>query len=94
MKTEVYSWRVSSELKADLEREARARKVPMSSILNQAVRDWLNHKVTDQSDEEEQRRLRAAMEACYGSISIGGGPYTADKVRKVIRKRLTRRYGR
>ena len=41
MKTEVYSWRLSAEAKADLEREARFRKVPVSTILDAAVRDWL-----------------------------------------------------
>jgi hypothetical protein len=30
MKTEVYSWRLPNELKAELERKARSRKVPVS----------------------------------------------------------------
>ena len=33
MKTEVYSWRLSGELKSDLEREARLRRVPVSLVL-------------------------------------------------------------
>ena len=41
MKTEVNSWCLSAEVEADLEREARFRKVPLSTILDAAVRDWL-----------------------------------------------------
>src|SRR6266851_2146287 len=41
MKTEVYSWRLAGELKSDLERQARLRRVPVSSILDTAVREWL-----------------------------------------------------
>lgn len=42
MKTEVYSWRLSSELKSDLERAARHRRVPLSSVLEEAARKWLS----------------------------------------------------
>ena len=41
MKTEVNSWCLSAEVEADLEREVRFRKVPLSTILDAAVRDWL-----------------------------------------------------
>ena len=40
MRTEVYSWRLSDELKSDLERESRLRQVPVSSVLEAAVRAW------------------------------------------------------
>ena len=41
MKTEVYSWRVSSDLKPDLEREAHSRKASLASLLDTAAREWL-----------------------------------------------------
>jgi hypothetical protein len=41
MKTEVYSWRVSAELKTMLEREVRRSKTPVSELLDLAVRDLL-----------------------------------------------------
>ena len=41
MKTEVYSWRVSSELKTSLEREARRRGISVFAALAAAVREWL-----------------------------------------------------
>ena len=41
MKTVVYHWRLSCKLKSDLQRAARSRRVPISRILNLAVREWL-----------------------------------------------------
>jgi hypothetical protein len=41
MKTEVNGWCLSAAVEADLERETRFRKVPLSTILDAAVRDWL-----------------------------------------------------
>ena len=57
MKTEVYSWRLSEELKLDLEREAYLRKVSVSSILETAVRDWLKKSNTDAPDDQVQRNF-------------------------------------
>jgi hypothetical protein len=42
MKTEVYSWRVSRELKSGLEREARRRKLSLSAVLDLAVLEGLD----------------------------------------------------
>ncbi|HWD98530.1 MAG TPA: hypothetical protein VG345_05825 [Bryobacteraceae bacterium] len=38
MKTEVYSWRVSSDIKTALDREARRRKISVSAALDLAAR--------------------------------------------------------
>jgi hypothetical protein len=91
MKTEVYSWRVSSELKSDLEREARVRKISLSSLLDSAARDWLKRSKTRGSEEEEQRRLHASAESCLGALA-SGNRYRAETARKLLRERLTRRY--
>jgi hypothetical protein len=93
MKSEVYSWRVSSELKSDLEREARHRRVPISSILEEAARKWLKESAGRVSDDETQRKLHAAVEPYVGALS-GLHPAHAESVRKVVRRRLERRYGR
>jgi hypothetical protein len=93
MATEVYSWRVSSELKQDLEREARRRKASVSSILDAAARAWLTKSRADLDDDEEQKRLHAAVAPCIGSIS-GRDPYRSESVSEVVRQRLKRRYGR
>jgi hypothetical protein len=93
MKTEVYSWRVSSELKSDLEREARYRKVSVSSLLDEAARTWLKQSAASVSDDRIQRKLHSAVEPYIGALS-GGHPGDAESVRKVIRRRLGPRYGR
>ena len=72
MKTEIYSWRLSAEAKADLEREARFRKVPVSTILDAAVRDWLKKSGEFGTEEEAQRRLHAAAAPCGRGRRLAG----------------------
>jgi predicted transcriptional regulator len=91
MKTEIYSWRLSSELKSDLEREARQRKAPVSSVLEAAVRDWLKKRDTDAPEDEVQRRLHAAAARCLGVLA-GGNSRRAEAARETISKRLRQRY--
>lgn len=65
MKTEVYSWRLSTNLKANLEREARRRKTSVSALLDLAAQEWLT-KCSGESrdDDKEQQRLRRAATKC------------------------------
>lgn len=93
MKTEVYSWRLSAEVKAHLEREARARKASVSTILDDAVRDWLKKNPVDVRDEEAQSRLHASVACCLGVLA-GGNPRRAETAREIVRKRLRQRYAR
>ena len=93
MKTEVYSWRVSSELKQKLEREARLRKASVASILDAAAREWLKKSRASLTDDEEQKRLHAAIEPFIGSISRNI-PYSPEILRETIRRRVNKRYGR
>jgi hypothetical protein len=93
MKTEVYSWRVSSELKQELEREARKRKASVSSILDAAARAWLAKSRASITDDEEQKRLHAAIAPLIGSISRDI-PYSPEILRETIRRRVNKRYGR
>ncbi len=93
MRTEVYSWRLSGELKSDLEREARLRKVPVSAILDKAARDWLQKGRADNDDEEVQRNLHAAVAGCLGVLA-GRNRRRAETARDAIRKRLARRRAR
>src|SRR5260370_34711799 len=90
MKTEVYSWRLSGELKSDLEREARERKLSVSSLLETAARAWLKKPNGDSAGDEAQRKLHASAEACFGVIK-GGNPQRAETARDAIRGRLRRR---
>jgi post-segregation antitoxin (ccd killing protein) len=101
MRTEVYSWRLSGELKSDLEREARLRKVPVSAVLETAVRDLLKSSEADAPEDETQRRLHTTAADCLGVLSSGNSrrAETAretlrDKLRDNIGKRRRRRNGR
>ncbi len=93
MKTEVYSWRLSGELKSDLERQARLQKVSISAILDTAVREWLKKSAIEVSGDEAQRKLHAAAEKYIGALK-GLDRDRAETVRETVRKRLRRRYGR
>ena len=93
MKTHVYSWRLSGELKSDLERQARLQKVPISTILDMAVREWLKKSSIDVSGDEAQRRLHAVAEKYIGVLK-GLDKDRSETVRETIRKKLRRRYGR
>jgi predicted transcriptional regulator len=93
MKTEVYSWRVSSELKSDLERVARGQNVSVSALLDMAVRDWLKKSGADAATDEEQLRLHTAAEECLGALA-GRNPRRAETAREAIRAKLRKRYGR
>jgi len=93
MDTEVYSWRVSRELKSDLERQARIRKTSLAAVLNLAVRDWLKQSAVTVGEVEEQRRLHEAAMKCVGTIA-GGNPRRAETARETIRERIKLRHAR
>jgi len=90
MKAEVYSWRVSTDLKTGLEREARRRKTSVSAILDLAAREWLKSSGPAIGDEEDQRRLHQAAAKCFGTIA-GGDPRRSENVREAVRQRLRRK---
>jgi hypothetical protein len=90
MKTDVYTWRLSRELKADLEREAQLRNKPVSSLLDLAVREWFERRSQEPLDDEVQAKLHAAAQASLGVLS-SGSPDGSENVRKDVRKRLRRR---
>jgi hypothetical protein len=93
MKTEVYSWRVSTDLKSGLEREARRRKTSIGAVLDLAARDWLSRSGAEAGSEAEQLRLHKAAARCIGIIATGN-PVRSENAREVVRQRLRRRHGR
>ena len=93
MKTEVYSWRLPEELKTELEQKARLRKVPVSSILDMAVRDWLKKNDADTEGDEAQHRLHAAAAGCFGVLA-GSNSHRAETARETVRERLRKRHAR
>jgi hypothetical protein len=93
MKTEVYSWRVSSDIKTSLEREARRRKISISAALDAAAREWLQKSSVANEGDEEQRGLRKAASKRLGRLSSGNAQ-RAETASERVRDRLLRRYGR
>jgi hypothetical protein len=94
MKGEVYSWRLSRELKDDLEEEARKEGVSLSRLLERIARDWLKARGSGAEDDEaEQERLRAIAMQIAGTIR-GGDPDLAAEVAKRVRESLACTYGR
>lgn len=90
MKSEVYSWRVSADLKLELEREARRRQRSLAAMLEMAAREWLERIRAGRRNDGEQIRLRSAASKCIGAIA-GGDPERAESARRLVRKRLRRR---
>ena len=94
MKTEVYSWRLSSHLKAELEEAARAEKKSVSELLEQIAEAWLERsRTTDDSEDERQKQLHESAMKFVGSIR-GDTPGRAENARSLVRARLAHRYGR
>jgi hypothetical protein len=73
-KTEIYKWRLSPRLKADLQEAARIEQKSLAELLDQIARDWLERlEVRGKDDDEQQRRVRKAAMRSVGAIQ-GGNP--------------------
>lgn len=92
-KEEVYSWRVSAEMKAALERAARRRGMSVAQLLQQLVGRFLEKAGAGPGDDEEQRRLHQAAALWRGKLH-GGDPHRSERVREEVRARLKRRRAR
>jgi len=94
MKTAVYSWRVSEDVKSALEDEARRENISVAALLDRIARRWIKEREAERVDDEaEQARLHAAAAKFLGAIS-GGDPHRAESVRERVRERLNRKYAR
>ena len=93
MKTEVYSWRVSPEVKIGLERAARRRNISLSKVLDLAAREWLMKSDSDNQDGERQRKIQEAASECFG-VFASGNARRSETAGKAVRQRVLRRHGR
>lgn len=84
-KTEVYSWRLDPELKQRLEVAARDERTSIGRLLERIARDWLSRQRYDDEDEEQQR-LQGLAEDVIGTLSLGEGPYTRQRIRERVRQ--------
>jgi hypothetical protein len=88
-KTEVYTWRVSATIKADLEEVARASRTTVAQVLNEIVVDHLQgaHRGRGGEADQEQRRLHLRAAHFAGSMASGDAN-RAEKARDLVRARL------
>jgi hypothetical protein len=92
-KSEVYSWRLTRELKIQLEAAARDEKTSIGTVLDRVVREWLAKRTfSEEDDAEQQRRLRERAMKAVGTASIGLGPYTNARVREVMGEQLEKKH--
>jgi hypothetical protein len=93
MKSEVYSWRLSSDLKAELEEAARREQTSVARLLDRIAREWLKARPGAAEEEAEQARIRAAAMRFVGKLRSGDPDLAAkasERVREVLEKRRTR----
>ena len=81
----VYRWHLDPDLKRRLADAARAEGTSIARLLDHIVREWLAKREAE--DEAEQRRIRAEAAKWIGSISLGDGPYTRERIRERVRQR-------
>lgn len=68
-KSEVYSWRVTPDLKSALEQAARDADTSIGGLLEQIAREWLKGRSDDEG--EEQHRLHEAARSWIGAVRTG-----------------------
>lgn len=93
-KTEVYSWRLSRQLKVELEEAARSEHKSMAELLERIVREWLEQsRDRDEKEEERQRRLQEEAMRFVGILE-SGRPDRAERTRSEVKARIALRHGR
>ncbi len=92
-KTEVYSWRVETNLKSALEQVARTEKTSVAQLLESIVRKWLQESSSLNGEDEQQQRLHSAAQECFDTLSSGDldlATQAKERVRRKIRERHAR----
>ncbi len=64
--------------------------MPVSAVLDFAVREWLKNSASEIAGDDEQRRLHEAAGECIGVLS-GSDTARSENVRRDIRDRLRNR---
>ena len=92
MKTEVYSWRLSAERKAELEAEARREGTSLSALLDQVTAEWLAERRNGHSnDDAEQAAIRKRAMSAIGSVR-GGDPTRSARTSELVREIIARKH--
>lgn len=94
MKTEVYTWRVSADKKAELEGEARREGMSLAGLLEEITTNWLNDRRNRSGeDEAEQAVIRKRAAAAIGSIR-GGDPTRSALASELVREVIVRKHAK
>ncbi len=93
MKTEVYSWRLSAELKADLEERARQERKSLSALLQEFTSAGLRARRNGHSHNEaaEQAAIRRRARKAIGACS-GGDPTASERSRELVQEIVYRKH--
>jgi len=92
MKTEVYSWRVSADKKAELEEEARRESTSLSALLDRVTGEWLAERRNGHADDDaEQAAIRKRAMAAIGSIR-SGDPTRSARTSELVREIVARKH--
>lgn len=89
-KSEVYSWRLTRDLKVALEEAARRDGVSLSALLERIASEWLAEDGTAIDDATEQERRHKKAAGWIGTVS-GGDPTRSIRAQDHVRKRLKKR---
>jgi hypothetical protein len=94
MKTEVYSWRVSADRKAELEEEARREGTSLAQLLDQITAGWLNHRRNGRNgDKAEQAAIMRRVMATVGTIR-GGDPTRSQRAGELVREIIRQKHAK
>jgi hypothetical protein len=75
-----------------LHEAARAEQKSLSELLEEIVKNWLQHaRCGSGAEEDRQQRVREAAMKCAGTIE--GSPDLAENARFEVRARIARRHG-
>jgi len=91
MKTEVYSWRLSAQRKAELEGEARREGTSLAKLLEDITADWLEEQRKSRNGRDaEQAALRKRVMATVGTIRSGDATLST-RASEIVRERILRK---
>ena len=92
MKTEVYSWRLSAEKKAELEGEARRERLSVAGLLDKITSAWIKERRSGRNgDEKEQEAIRRRVMKTVGSIR-GGDPSRSQRASELVREIILKKH--
>jgi predicted DNA-binding protein len=91
-KSEVYTWRVSSAMKASLEEAARNTNRSVAQLLDEIVAEHLSTSDHEsEADIDRQRRLHSRAARFLGCMT-GDVVRRSERTRERVRARLKRRH--